>query len=148
MGAITPAHLILILVVALIVIGPGKLPETGAALGKAIRQFKDAADGVTGDGSALAQPATQPQQPAVPYAAQATAYVAQPAVQYSPQPADRPVEPAAGQPAASYAQPAGPYVAPSVPTAAPLPSSSAALAAEVSADAFTADAPSEAQTDS
>ena len=56
MGAITPMHLILILAVALLVIGPGKLPETGAALGKAIRQFKDAADGITQD---AAGPATQ-----------------------------------------------------------------------------------------
>ncbi len=56
MGALTPMHLILILAVALLVIGPGKLPETGAALGKAIRQFKDAADGITQD---AAGPATQ-----------------------------------------------------------------------------------------
>jgi TatA/E family protein of Tat protein translocase len=38
--------LILILVVALFIIGPGKLPETGAALGKAIRQFRDATAGL------------------------------------------------------------------------------------------------------
>jgi sec-independent protein translocase protein TatA len=35
-------HLILILGVALLVIGPGKLPETGAALGRAIREFRRA----------------------------------------------------------------------------------------------------------
>ena len=45
MGALTPVHLILILAVALLVIGPGKLPETGAALGRAIREFRDATDG-------------------------------------------------------------------------------------------------------
>jgi len=45
MGAITPVHLILILVVALLVLGPGKLPETGAALGRAIRDFRHAVDG-------------------------------------------------------------------------------------------------------
>jgi sec-independent protein translocase protein TatA len=45
MGALSPAHLILILVVALLVIGPGKLPETGAALGRAIRDFRQAVDG-------------------------------------------------------------------------------------------------------
>lgn len=42
---LTPTHLIIVLVIALIVIGPSKLPETGAALGKAIRGFRDAANG-------------------------------------------------------------------------------------------------------
>ncbi len=45
MGALSPVHLIIILVVALLVIGPGKLPETGAALGRAVREFRDAMDG-------------------------------------------------------------------------------------------------------
>jgi len=40
MDGLTPTHLILILAVALLVIGPGKLPETGAALGRAISQFR------------------------------------------------------------------------------------------------------------
>jgi Sec-independent protein secretion pathway components len=39
MGALSPLHLIIIGVVALLVIGPGKLPETSAALGKAVRDF-------------------------------------------------------------------------------------------------------------
>ena len=39
---LTPAHLIIILVIVLIVVGPGKLPDTGAAIGKALRGFKDA----------------------------------------------------------------------------------------------------------
>jgi len=42
MGALTPAHLLIILVVALLILGPGKLPETGAALGKAVRDFRHA----------------------------------------------------------------------------------------------------------
>ncbi|HLX34148.1 MAG TPA: twin-arginine translocase TatA/TatE family subunit [Candidatus Limnocylindrales bacterium] len=42
---LTPTHLILVLAIALIVLGPGKLPEAGAALGKAIRGFRDAATG-------------------------------------------------------------------------------------------------------
>ncbi len=45
MGALSPLHLIVILVVALLVIGPGKLPETGAALGRAIREFREATAG-------------------------------------------------------------------------------------------------------
>jgi sec-independent protein translocase protein TatA len=35
-------ELILILVIALILFGPGKLPEIGRALGKGVRDFKDA----------------------------------------------------------------------------------------------------------
>lgn len=42
---LTPTHLILVLVIALVIFGPGKLPEAGAALGKAIRGFRDAASG-------------------------------------------------------------------------------------------------------
>jgi sec-independent protein translocase protein TatA len=57
---LTPAHLVIILVIVLIVVGPGKLPDTGAAIGKALRGFKDAVD--TGE---VTQPATQ-QQAAVP----------------------------------------------------------------------------------
>jgi sec-independent protein translocase protein TatA len=44
-GALTPWHLLLVLGVALIVLGPGRLPETGAALGRAVRGFQDAVAG-------------------------------------------------------------------------------------------------------
>jgi len=40
LDGITPVHLIIVLVVALLILGPGKLPETGAALGKAMREFR------------------------------------------------------------------------------------------------------------
>jgi sec-independent protein translocase protein TatA len=35
-----PMHLLVILVIALIIFGPRKLPELGSSLGKAIRDFK------------------------------------------------------------------------------------------------------------
>jgi sec-independent protein translocase protein TatA len=41
--------LILILVLALIVFGPNKLPEIGRAFGKSLREFKRATDGITND---------------------------------------------------------------------------------------------------
>lgn len=41
--------LILILVIALIVFGPNKLPEIGRAVGKSIREFKRATEGITND---------------------------------------------------------------------------------------------------
>ncbi len=45
-GNLGPTELIIILVIALLVIGPGKLPEVGSALGKSIREFRKAATDV------------------------------------------------------------------------------------------------------
>lgn len=42
LGDISITKLILILVVALVIFGPGKLPEIGKSLGKSIGEFKDA----------------------------------------------------------------------------------------------------------
>jgi sec-independent protein translocase protein TatA len=39
---LSPTHLLLILVVALIVLGPKRLPDAGRGLGSAIRSFRDA----------------------------------------------------------------------------------------------------------
>lgn len=41
-GFLQPTHLILILIVVLIIFGPGKLPDVGKAIGKSIREFKSA----------------------------------------------------------------------------------------------------------
>jgi sec-independent protein translocase protein TatA len=41
--------LILILIVALIIFGPNKLPEVGRAFGRSIREFKKATDGIADD---------------------------------------------------------------------------------------------------
>ena len=60
---LTPAHLIIILVIVLIVVGPGKLPETGAAIGKALRGFKDAVDTGEAGPSATQQGAIPPAVP-------------------------------------------------------------------------------------
>lgn len=38
-------EIIVLLVIALIIFGPGKLPEIGSAVGKGIREFKDATTG-------------------------------------------------------------------------------------------------------
>ena len=42
LGNIGIPELILILIVALVIFGPGKLPEIGKSLGKSIGEFKDA----------------------------------------------------------------------------------------------------------
>jgi sec-independent protein translocase protein TatA len=41
--------LILILIVALVIFGPNKLPEIGRAFGKSLREFKKATEGLTDD---------------------------------------------------------------------------------------------------
>ena len=51
-------ELIVILVIALLVIGPGKLPDVGSALGKSIREFRKASSDV--------QDATRIETPPVP----------------------------------------------------------------------------------
>lgn len=42
LGNIGIPELILILIVALVIFGPGKLPEIGKSLGRSIGEFKDA----------------------------------------------------------------------------------------------------------
>ena len=37
-----PLELVIILVIALLILGPGKLPDVGSALGKSIREFRKA----------------------------------------------------------------------------------------------------------
>jgi sec-independent protein translocase protein TatA len=42
-------ELLVILVIALIVLGPKKLPEAGRAMGKGMREFKDSLNGISDD---------------------------------------------------------------------------------------------------
>lgn len=41
-GLFAPMHLVIILAIVLIIFGPGKLPELGSSLGKAIKGLKEA----------------------------------------------------------------------------------------------------------
>jgi sec-independent protein translocase protein TatA len=50
-GLLQPTHLFFILLIVLIIFGPGKLPELGRGLGKGIREFKDAMKGGLSDSS-------------------------------------------------------------------------------------------------
>ena len=43
---IGPMELIVVLAIALIVLGPKKLPEVGRSIGKGMREFKDSLSGV------------------------------------------------------------------------------------------------------
>jgi sec-independent protein translocase protein TatA len=42
-----PMELIIVLVIALLVLGPKRLPEAGRAVGKGMREFKDSLSGIT-----------------------------------------------------------------------------------------------------
>lgn len=42
-------ELVIILILALIIFGPGKLPDVGKAIGKSIREFKQASKEITED---------------------------------------------------------------------------------------------------
>lgn len=75
-----PLELVIILVIALLILGPGKLPDVGAALGKSIREFRKASTDVQDavkinvDTSPLPGPAAPAAQPAsVPVAIAAPA---------------------------------------------------------------------------
>jgi TatA/E family protein of Tat protein translocase len=99
MFGLSPAHLLIIIVIALVVVGPGKLPEVGAAIGKSVREFQKATGGLTGGltetlTGTLSQPAQAPQ-PAQP--AQ-VAQIAQPAAPAQSYYAAQPVSPVAVQP--------------------------------------------------
>jgi sec-independent protein translocase protein TatA len=44
-GLLQPTHLIILLAVALIFLGPKRLPDAGRALGRSLREFKDSIGG-------------------------------------------------------------------------------------------------------
>ena len=48
-GSIGPGELIIVLVIALIVLGPKRLPEVGRSVGKGMREFKDSLSGINMD---------------------------------------------------------------------------------------------------
>ena len=52
---LSPTHLLLVLTVALLVLGPKRLPEAGRGIGSAIRGFKEA----------LSMPESRPEPPAI-----------------------------------------------------------------------------------
>jgi sec-independent protein translocase protein TatA len=54
-----PTHLLFVLVVALLVLGPKRLPEAGRALGKGIRDFRSAIGGEDDHRSSISSETTQ-----------------------------------------------------------------------------------------
>lgn len=47
--SVGPTELIIVLVIALLVLGPKRLPEVGRSVGRGMREFKDSISGVNRD---------------------------------------------------------------------------------------------------
>ena len=95
-----PLELVIILVIALLILGPGKLPDVGAALGKSIREFRkassDLGDSIKVDTSPLPPPQEAPPAPAPTVAPTTAELPGAPVVPTSPSAGSRPSEPTAG----------------------------------------------------
>lgn len=63
MFGIGATELIIILVLALVIFGPGKLPEVGRAVGRSIREFKKATSSAFDDDDESASEAAAPATP-------------------------------------------------------------------------------------
>jgi len=94
MPNIGPLELIIILAIALLIIGPGKLPDVGAALGKSIREFRKASSdvqeavNVSVDTSPLPPTPAAPVAPASPAATQVPTVTGAPAAPVTAPPAE------------------------------------------------------------
>jgi sec-independent protein translocase protein TatA len=85
-----PTHLLFVLVIALLVLGPKRLPEVGRSLGRGLRDFRTAISGEDDDAPApLAASSTV----AAPTVAAPTEPAVQPAAATQPMPPAPPVDP-------------------------------------------------------
>lgn len=78
-----PTHLIFIFVVALLVLGPKRLPEVGRSLGKGIRDFRGAMSGIEEHAHGvfdMDEPHAPPPEPPTPTELAAPEVAAQPTV--------------------------------------------------------------------
>lgn len=55
-GILQPSHLIILLVIALVFLGPKRLPEAGRALGQGLKEFRSSISGSHGDDQIAAAP--------------------------------------------------------------------------------------------
>ena len=84
MPNIGPLELIIILAIALLIIGPGKLPDVGAALGKSIREFRKASSDVQEAVNVSVDTSPLPPTPAAPVAPASPAATQVPTVTGAP----------------------------------------------------------------
>jgi len=59
LGNIGPLEIIVVLIIALVVFGPKRLPELGNSLGRGIREFKESVSGEKSDDDVKALSASQ-----------------------------------------------------------------------------------------
>jgi sec-independent protein translocase protein TatA len=78
MPNVGPWEIILVLIVALLLFGPKRLPEMGKSVGKSMREFKDSLSGKDDDDVEVHSPVTRAQE--LPPAAPPPAGVASPGV--------------------------------------------------------------------
>lgn len=95
--SVGPVELIIVLVIALLILGPGKLPEVGSAFGKTIKEFRKASSDIQETASVATAPVKEA-------ASSVTAVTAAQPAPAAPTPA--PVEPAAAAPVAPAGTPA------------------------------------------
>ena len=128
-----PLELVIILVIALLILGPGKLPDVGSALGKSIREFRKASSDVQDAVSVNVDTSPLPAAPAA-----AAPVAAAPVVAAA----------AAAQPPAQVATAPAPYVNPySQPSAEPAPvAETAAVEPDAAATPATPAAPAPADS--
>jgi TatA/E family protein of Tat protein translocase len=145
-----PLELVIILVIALIILGPGKLPDVGASLGKSIREFRKASSDL--QEAATVKVDTSPLPPQAP--------VEQAPVAQAPLAPMAPVQPAPQAPIAQapvmqapvvqapvmQATEAQPAVATAAPYAQPVPADVPAPAAAVPAGTASRDSGTEASS--
>jgi TatA/E family protein of Tat protein translocase len=105
-----PLELVIILVIALLILGPGRLPDVGSALGKSLREFRKASSDIQDaakvdttplppDQAAASQPSAAPAPPVATAAAPSPAPVAADApVAAPPSTATAPATPPADSP--------------------------------------------------
>jgi TatA/E family protein of Tat protein translocase len=112
MGIENPVHIMFLAVVALIVLGPKRLPELARAAGKGMREFRESLSGETITGEAFGSPTVEqpvaqaPLTQQIPPSQQAPLVPQAPLVQWTP-PEQPQQAPAAqdGEPAAVGQQP-------------------------------------------
>jgi sec-independent protein translocase protein TatA len=63
MGIDNPVHILFIAAVALVVLGPKRLPELTRAAGKSIREFREALNGGVVDEQPVVQPTESEREP-------------------------------------------------------------------------------------
>jgi TatA/E family protein of Tat protein translocase len=99
MFGIGMTELLVILVVALLVFGPTKLPELARSLGRAMHEFRRASNDLRASFNEAIEPAPAPQPelrrpaPAIPAPAPAAGPLDQPAAGAAPPPIERPASP-------------------------------------------------------